>query len=95
MKYTLQILLQLIDQSKLWTNENFNKLLPIILVYLRYGLIFNAQNFVNDLQPSPIVQWEHLSKLDIAPKVSKIKIFHNINFLGDNLYYKSIFLLLD
>lgn len=78
MKYALQILLQLIDQSKLWTNENFNKLLPIILVYLRYGLIFNPQNFINNLQPSPFVQWEHLSKLDIAPKVHKMKIFLNI-----------------
>lgn len=70
MKYALHILLQLIDLSKQWTNENFNKLLPIILLYLRYGLIFNQSMFLNDLQPSPIVQWENLTKLDIAPMVS-------------------------
>lgn len=69
MKYTLRILLQLIDQSKKWTNDNFNKLLPIILVYLRYGLIFNQSEFLNDLQPSPIVQWEDPSKPDLLLKV--------------------------
>lgn len=87
LKYSLQVLLQLIDNSKLWTNENFNKLLPIILVYLRYGLIFNSHKFLNDLQPSPIVQWEHLSKLDIAPSVSLIKIFYCFMLLI-NIYYK-------
>lgn len=70
MKYALHILLQLIDLSKQWTNENFNKLLPIILLYLRYGLIFDQSMFLNDLQPSPIVQWENLTKLDVAPMVS-------------------------
>lgn len=69
MKYALQISLQLISQSKQWTNENFNKLLPIVLVYLRHGLIFNKSEFLNDLQPSPIVQWEDPSKSDILPKV--------------------------
>lgn len=73
MKYALQILLQLIDQSKQWTNENFNKLLPIVLVYLRFGLVFNQSKFLNDLQPSPIVQWEYPSRLDIVPTVSYIK----------------------
>ncbi|VVC38289.1 Hypothetical protein CINCED_3A007584 [Cinara cedri] len=67
MKYALHILLQLIDQSKQWTNENFNKLLPIVLVYSRYGLFFNNFKFFNDLQPSPIVQWENPSRLDILP----------------------------
>lgn len=76
MKYALQILLQFIDQSKQWTNENFNKLLPIVLVYLRCGLFFNNFKFFNDLQPSPIVQWENPSRLDIVPTtVSSIKMF--------------------
>ncbi|KAL5242408.1 hypothetical protein ACI65C_009818 [Semiaphis heraclei] len=70
LKYGLQILLQLIDQSKQWTNDNFNKLLPIVLVYLRYGLIFNQSKFLNDLQPSPIVQWENPSRLDIVPTIN-------------------------
>lgn len=70
LKYGLQILSQLIEQSKQWTNDNFNKLLPIVLLYLRYGLIFNQSKFLNDLQPSPIVQWENPSRLDIVPMIN-------------------------
>ncbi|KAL4096554.1 hypothetical protein QTP88_021483 [Uroleucon formosanum] len=70
LKYGLQILSQLIDQSKQWTHDNFNKLLPIVLVYLRYGVIFNQSKFLNDLQPSPIVQWENPSRLDIVPTIN-------------------------
>lgn len=70
MKYVLKILLLLIDQSKQWTNENFNKLLPIILVYLRYGLISKESNYLNNLQPSPIVQWDNPTRLDIVPTVN-------------------------
>ncbi|XP_050056639.1 uncharacterized protein LOC114126962 isoform X3 [Aphis gossypii] len=70
LKCGLQILSQLIEQSKQWTNDNFNKLLPIVLLYLRYGLIFNQSKFLNDLQPSPIVQWENPSRLDIVPMIN-------------------------
>ncbi|XP_025195470.1 uncharacterized protein LOC112594729 isoform X2 [Melanaphis sacchari] len=70
LKYGLQILSQLIEQSKQWTNDNFNKLLPIVLLYLRYGLIFNQSKFLYDLQPSPIVQWENPSRLDIVPMIN-------------------------
>jgi len=65
-------LLQLVDQSKQWTNENFSKLLPIVLVYLRYGLIFNQSEVFDNLQPSPIVQWENLSRLSDVPNVSLV-----------------------
>lgn len=66
----LKILLLLIDQSKQWTNENFNKLLPITLVYLRCGLISKESNYLNNLQPSPIVQWDNPTRLDIIPTVN-------------------------
>lgn len=65
-------MLQLVDQSKQWTNENFSKLLPIVLVYLRYGLIFNQSEVFDNLQPSPIVQWENLSRLSDVPNVSLV-----------------------
>lgn len=70
MKYVLKIWLLLIDQSKQWTNENFNKLLPITLVYLRYGFISKESNYLNNLQPSPIVQWDNPTRLDIVPTVN-------------------------
>ncbi|XP_050436068.1 uncharacterized protein LOC126842896 [Adelges cooleyi] len=66
LKYSLKILLQLVDESKLWTNNNFNKLLSLVLLYLRYGLISDYSKLPNDLQPSPIVQWETPSRLDIG-----------------------------
>lgn len=70
LKYAFKILLLLIDQSKQWTNDTLNILLPIILVYLRYGLGYKESEFLSDLQPSPIVQWENPSRLDIVPTVN-------------------------
>jgi len=85
LKCALTTLLQIIDQSKQWTNENFNKLLPIVLVNLRIGLFCKESNFLNNLEPSPIVQWEFPSRLDMEPMVN-----YFLNYLILSYYFRVI-----
>ncbi|XP_050535616.1 uncharacterized protein LOC126902414 isoform X2 [Daktulosphaira vitifoliae] len=66
LKYNLKILQELIESSKIWTINNFNKILPIVLLYLRYGLLSDYSLIPSNLEPSPIVQWETPSRLDIS-----------------------------